>query len=105
MFFCTKLRDNFNDKQETLKDIKSEKVLTITLKTIFGLEHVLCEELIELGYKDATVLNRAVQLKGNWRDVYYLNLHLRCAISVLVQIESFHLKTGDDLYKQCMKIN
>lgn len=88
-----------------MKDIDSNKPLTITLKTIFGLEEVLGEELAELGYSKYKVLNRAVQLEGTWKDVYYLNLHLRCAISVLVQIESFRIRSEEDLYKKAMKID
>ncbi|MCH2231053.1 MAG: THUMP domain-containing protein [Crocinitomicaceae bacterium] len=88
-----------------MKDIKSNEPLTITLKTIFGLEDVLGEELAELGYDNYKVLNRAVQLKGTWKDVYYLNLHLRCAISVLVQIASFRIRSEEDLYKKAMKID
>lgn len=82
-----------------------EKKLIITIKTVFGLEEVLVEELKELGYDNAKILNRAVQIKGYWKDVYYLNVHLRCAISVLVQIETFRIRNEDDLYKQCMKID
>jgi len=88
-----------------VKDIEDNKVLTITLKTIFGLEEVLGEELVELGYTNYKVLNRAVQLEGTWKDVYYLNLHLRCAISVLVQIASFRIRSEDDLYNKAMKID
>jgi putative N6-adenine-specific DNA methylase len=88
-----------------VKDIEDNKALTITLKTIFGLEEVLGEELAELGYTKYKVLNRAVQLEGTWKDVYYLNLHLRCAISVLVQIASFRIRSEDDLYKKAMKID
>ena len=40
-----KRRYKRNDKQEILKDIEKAKTLTITLKTIFGLEVVLSEEL------------------------------------------------------------
>jgi len=88
-----------------LKETASEQQLTITLKTIFGLEQVLSEELVELGFKNPEILNRAVQIKGTWKDVYYLNLHIRCAISVLVRVESFFLKHEDDLYKKCMRID
>ena len=88
-----------------MKDLDDNKALTITLKTIFGLEEVLGEELAELGYTKYKVLNRAVQLEGTWKDVYYLNLHLRCAISVLVQIASFRIHSEDDLYKKAMKID
>lgn len=91
-----------HSKVET-KDLTS--VLKITLKTLFGLETVLKEELEELGYSDAQVLNRAVQIEGEWKDVYYLNLHCRCAIAVLVEVASFRIKDEDDLYKQAKKID
>ena len=79
--------------------------MTITLKTFFGLEEVLKEELHELGYDDVKVLNRAVQVKGDWKDVYFLNLNSRCAISVLVEIANFFVRSEEDLYKKCMKID
>jgi putative N6-adenine-specific DNA methylase len=81
------------------------KELLITLKTFFGLESALKGELEELGYKDVVVLNRAVQIKGTWNDVYRLNLYSGCAISVLVTIASFRIKSEKDLYDQCMKID
>lgn len=79
--------------------------LKITLKTLFGLENVLKEELLELGYNDSEVLNRAVQIKGTWKDVYFLNLHSRCTISILVEVASFRIKNEDELYKQAKKID
>ncbi len=79
--------------------------LTITVKTFFGLEQVLVEELAELGFSKTTVLNRAVQLEGTWRDVYFLNLHLRCAVSVLVMVKSFRINREGDLYKEALKID
>mgnify|MGYP006081890007 FL=1 len=88
-----------------MKENQSSKLLTITLKTVFGLEQVLSEELVEFGYKDVKSLNRAVQIKGTLKDVYFLNLNVRCAISILVQIESFYIKNEDDLYKKCKRID
>ena len=79
--------------------------LTITVKTFFGLEDVLTDELSELGYTVTEKLNRAVQVKGTWKDVYFLNLHLRCAISVLVEIKKFKIKYEDELYRRCMEID
>jgi putative N6-adenine-specific DNA methylase len=82
------------------------KELTLTVKCFFGFEETLIEELNELGYqKKVSKLNRAVQLKGTWKDVYFLNLHLRCAISILVEITTFRIKSEDDLYQQAKKIN
>lgn len=96
-FFCTILRI----LRESMKDNK----LKITVKTIFGLEDVLVEELKELGYPKVTKLNRAVQLEGKWKDVYMLNFHLRCAIAVLVEVKQFKIKTEKDVYTQAMKID
>jgi putative N6-adenine-specific DNA methylase len=85
------------------KAVNNQKLI-ITVKTFFGLEEVLAEELKEHGYKSPEVLNRAVRVEGNWKDVYYLNINLRCAISVLVQLRSFKVKREQDLYDQAMKI-
>ncbi len=79
--------------------------MVITIKTFYGLEGVLKDELIELGYSEITILNRAVQLEGTWHDVYFLNLHLRCAISILVELKQFTLRNEDELYKKCLEID
>ncbi len=86
-----------------MNSTKDSKELKIILKTVFGLEQVLAEELKELGFKETKILNRAVEITGNWKDVYFLNLHVRCAIAVLVEIESFRFSSEEDLYKKCMK--
>ncbi len=79
--------------------------MNIVLKTFYGLEDVLADELKELGFPDSTKLNRAVQIEGEWEDVYFLNLHVRCAISVLVELRKFAVKTEKDLYTEAKKIN
>lgn len=81
----------------------SEK-LTITIKTFFGLEEVLKGELEEMGFGDVQLLNRAVQLIGTWEDVYKLNYHVRCGISVLVEIKQFKIRKEQDVYDECLKI-
>ena len=94
-------------KELTVKEEKNNvgKALTITLKTFYGLEDVLTEELAELGFEVHQRLNRAVQVKGTWRDVYFLNLHVRCAISILVEIKHFTIRNEDELYKKCLTID
>lgn len=77
--------------------------LKLTIKTFFGLEGVLKQELEELGYTGIEVLNRALQVQGTWDDVYKLNVHLRCAISVLVELKSFRIKKEKDLYDVAYK--
>jgi putative N6-adenine-specific DNA methylase len=79
--------------------------IKITLKTLFGAEEVLTEELNELGFNEVKLLNRAVQITGTWGDVYTLNLHCRCAISIIVEIASFRIQDEKDLYKHAKKID
>lgn len=79
--------------------------MKITLKTFYGLEDVLAEELTELGYTVTQKLNRAVQVEGNWRDIYFLNLHVRCAIAVLIELHSFQLTHEKDLYTEAARVN
>ncbi len=94
-----------------MKLVKKEKdnplkkqVFTITVKTFYGLEDALMDELNELGYREVVKLNRAVQLQGSWKDVYYLNLHLRCALTVLVQVATFRIQGEQDLYEKASRI-
>jgi putative N6-adenine-specific DNA methylase len=86
--------------------VNKNTTLKVTVKTFFGLEAVLMEELQELGFSKLTKLNRAVQVEINsWSDVYFLNLHLRCALSVLVEVATFDIKKEADLYQKCMQID
>lgn len=78
--------------------------LKITVKTIFGLEPALLQNLEEIGFTDVTAINRGVQLEGTWEDVYKLNLHVRCGISVLVELTYFKFENKDDLYKKIRAI-
>lgn len=89
-----------------MKNLKMmENKYTITVKTFYGAEEVLQEELNELGYTDTKILNRAVQLEGTMKDVYFLNLHLRCALHVLIQIAGFRIREEKDIYKEALKID
>lgn len=87
------------------KPTESHDNLTITLKCFFGFEEVLKQELEELGYQNVTAGNRAVSLKGTWKDVYFLNLYSRCAISVLVEITRFTFRNEKDLYDASLSVN
>ena len=84
---------------------QSAKKLTLTLKCFYGFEEVLMDELRELGYSELQKRNRAVSLKGTWRDVYYLNLWSRCAINVLVEITRFPFRQEKDIYDAAASVN
>jgi putative N6-adenine-specific DNA methylase len=72
----------------------------ITIKTVFGLEPALEQNLRELAYENVQLINRGVQIQGTWEDVYRLNYELRCGISVLVELSHFHFADQDDLYNK-----
>ena len=86
------------------KEQAKKEELLITLKCFYGFEAVLADELLELGYAEPEILNRAVRIRGNWQDVYKLNLYIRCAIAVLVEIERFYIQSEEDLYKRALKV-
>jgi putative N6-adenine-specific DNA methylase len=64
------------------------------------LEPALQQNLEEIGFKNLTPINRGVQLKGTWENVYRLNYFVRCGISVLVELASFRFENKDELYKK-----
>ncbi|MEP5728364.1 MAG: class I SAM-dependent RNA methyltransferase [Sulfitobacter sp.] len=54
-----------------------------------GLEVLLCEEAMELGFHDPQQVPGGVTIKGHWPDVWRANLELRGAVRVLARIGSF----------------
>lgn len=78
---------------------------TIVVKTIPGLEPVLNRELEELGCKEITEVKRGATVKGDLETVYKLNYRCRSAIRVLINIASFPVTSGEDLYRGIMNID
>lgn len=73
-------------------------------KTLYGLEKVLAEELIALGAGDVQSVNRAVLFEGDKTLLYKVNYCARTALSVLMPIADFRIRSKDDLYKGGSKI-
>ena len=77
--------------------------LQIQIKTFFGLEQVLAEEVKKLGGKNVDVKNRAVTCEGDLGFLYKLNYSCRTALKILVPIMEFkafnETKYYDKLYK------
>jgi len=73
-------------------------------KTLYGLEKVLSEELIGLGAGDVQTANRAVLFEGDMSLLYRVNYSVRTALSVLLPIADFRIRSKDDLYKGGSKI-
>ncbi|WP_090082777.1 THUMP domain-containing class I SAM-dependent RNA methyltransferase [Halpernia frigidisoli] len=68
--------------------------LKIQIKTFFGLEEILAEELRKLGGQNVEVKNRAVNCEGDLGFLYKINYSCRTALKILVPIMTF--KTWDE---------
>jgi putative N6-adenine-specific DNA methylase len=79
--------------------------MKLIAKTLYGLERVLTDELIGLGAENVQPVNRAVVFEGDQYLLYKANYCLRTAMSVLVQIAEFRIRSSDDLYKSSLRIN
>ncbi len=73
-------------------------------KTLYGLEEVLERELIMIGASDIRVVNRAVRFKGDRDLLYRANYCLRTALSILVSVTEFRIRSKDDLYNGGAKV-
>jgi putative N6-adenine-specific DNA methylase len=69
-------------------------------KTLYGLEKVLAGELASLGASGISAVNRAVVFEGDKYLMYRVNYCVRTALSVLMPIDEFRIRSKDDLYKR-----
>ncbi|MCJ7446338.1 MAG: class I SAM-dependent RNA methyltransferase [Bacteroidales bacterium] len=73
-------------------------------KTLYGLEKVLACELEALGASGVKQVNRAVIFSGNRELLYKVNYCARTALSVLMPIADFRIRSKDDLYNAARKV-
>ena len=78
--------------------------MKLIAKTLYGLEKVLAEELINLGAGNVEISNRAVLFDGDAAMMYRANYCCRTALSILMQVAEFQIRSKDDLYKKSKKI-
>lgn len=83
-----------------MKDTKFNLIAT----TVFGLESVVKDECIKLGFKDISVSNGKVEFTGDMRDIVRANLWLRSSERVLIKIAQFNAVTFDDIYDNISEI-
>lgn len=68
-------------------------------KTLYGLEDVLAREITSFGAADVQIANRAVLFSGDKDLLYKVNYCSRSALSVLMPVAEFRMRSKDDLYK------
>jgi len=79
-------------------------MMKLVAKTLYGLENVLAEELISLGASEVKAANRAVLFNGDKNLLYRVNYCSRTALSVLMPVGDYRIRSKDDLYKCGLKI-
>lgn len=77
----------------------------LTIKTLYGLEDILAEELKMLGASNISIGNRVVQAEGDMELLYKANYQLRTALRVLVPIAHGKINNQQELYKLAFSIN
>ncbi|MES2629102.1 MAG: THUMP domain-containing protein [Bacteroidota bacterium] len=74
-------------------------------KTLYGLEEVLENELIALGFEEVTRLNRACSFVTDKKGLYRANLALRTALKILKPLYTFEAFSEHELYAGVKKHN
>src|SRR5699024_149646 len=79
-----------------------EKIL---ITTSFGLESLIKFQLRDMDYKDYEVSDGMISLKGSLSDIAKLNINLKHADRVYLELDSFKVLEFDDLYEKVKKID
>ncbi|WP_312765915.1 class I SAM-dependent RNA methyltransferase [Epilithonimonas sp.] len=77
--------------------------LQIQIKTFFGLETILAEEVKKLGGKKVDAKNRAVTCEGDLGFLYKLNYSCRTALKIMVPIMEFKAFNESKYYDKLFK--
>jgi len=71
---------------------------TLLLACARGIAPFLSQELQTLGYPARSTLDTGIEVRGTFRDALRLNLLLRTANRVLLELSRFQAATAEDLY-------
>ena len=79
-----------------------EKIL---ITTSFGLESLVKFQLRDMGYKDYEVSDGLISLKGDLSDLAKLNINLKHADRVYLEVASFKAMEFEELFENVNKIS
>jgi len=74
--------------------------LQIQIKTFFGLEEILANEIKKLGGRNVEIKNRAVNCEGDLGFLYKINYCARTALKILVPITEFKAFNESKFYEK-----
>ena len=78
--------------------------ITLIATAKFGLEMLVQQEMLALGYENVRVANGRIETTATLADIPKLNLWLRCADRVLLQMGAFKALTFDELFEQTTQL-
>ncbi|EJL72982.1 THUMP domain-containing class I SAM-dependent RNA methyltransferase [Chryseobacterium populi] len=78
--------------------------LKIQIKTFFGLEPILAEEIKRLGGRNVEVKNRAVNCEGDLGFLYKINYSARTALKILIPVFEFKAFNQHQFYDRLFKV-
>lgn len=100
-----KLRSNSKTNNGLLSNARHNLSMTmnteniqIQIKTFFGLEEILAEEIKKLGGKNVEIKNRAVNCEGDLGFLYKINYSARTALKIIVPILTFKAWNENKFY-------
>ena len=79
--------------------------LKIQIKTFFGLEEVLYNEIKKLGGRNVEMKNRAVNCEGDLGFLYKINYSARTALKILVPVIEFKAYNEHKFYDRLVKFD
>lgn len=82
-----------------------KQTFEMVAKTMYGLEEILAQELIELGANDVQIGRRMVSFSGDKELLYRANFCLRTALRILKPIAEFKASDPDGVYEAIKKID
>lgn len=77
--------------------------LQIQIKTFFGLEPILFEEVKKLGGRNVEIKTRAVNCEGDLGFLYKINYSLRTALKILVPVYEFKAFNEQKFYEKLFR--
>jgi putative N6-adenine-specific DNA methylase len=78
--------------------------LQIQIKTFFGLEQILAEEIKKLGGRNVEIKNRAVNCEGDLGFLYKINYSARTALKILIPVLEFKAFNQHQFYDKLFKV-
>ena len=80
------------------------QIIKFILPCHFGLESVLKKEVKKLNLEIENVFDGEVHVRGELKDISRLNLNIKTAERILIEIGNFEAKTFDDLYNNTIEL-